>query len=170
MRNTNWYKIIASLATGGYIGILKKNDGSDLDYSEKVVSYIYAPTFTINTNVGSSAVYLGNDNSPASVDDYWLKGELVTSINSNYVENRVNNSNEVIYTITNTGSEAITISEMVLSVRYYTQDTSGSQNIIVDRTVLDAPLVIQPGSVGQLTYTLSATLPEATATGVNITE
>ena len=66
------------------------------------------------------------------------------------------------YTITNNGSEAVTIAEVAIMARILT-DANGSNAAATlqlwERTVLDYPVTIPAGGIGQVTYTVRMDWP-----------
>ncbi|MGM9640167.1 MAG: hypothetical protein ACI3V3_02235 [Faecousia sp.] len=105
-------------------------------------------------------VIFGNGNADANLDDYSLSGDIVPvstySVSINHVVENDKSTISAVYTITNTGDESITIKEIALKMGY----TNNSQYLI-ERTVLDNPVTIEPGGVGQVTYTITFTYPTA---------
>ena len=66
-----------------------------------------------------------------------------------------------LYTITNTGSSAFTIGELGLIAATYTNVSTNSK-CLVERTVLDTPVTIPAGGIGQVEYTITFNYPTAT--------
>lgn len=176
MFTRNWYKSIASL-------MLRKSPGNfkNINNEEQRIG--------INTNIsigsagsgdvctpymkqlltsvsGGGGVIIGTGTTPPTLDDYYLSGDLITGFNFSYsstIESDDNGSTiTALYTITNSGDTAFTIGEIGLIANLYSSSYSGSKyNGLLERTVLDTPVTIEPGGVGQVTYTITFTYPTA---------
>lgn len=107
-------------------------------------------------------VIIGTGDTPPTIDDYCLSGDLITNFTYSSSATKTIDNNQasirVLYTITNSGSDAFTIREIALKCGN-TTGTSGQ--CLVERTVLDTPVTIEPGGVGQITYTITFTYPTA---------
>lgn len=113
-----------------------------------------------STIVSSSngCVAFGDGDTPPTLDDYQLSGNHFTTYETT-IANQVypdSNKSVSIYTITNTGTSAFTIKEIGLFVSPY---SNGNQMGLVFREVLDSPVTIEPGGVGQVTLTLGVAIP-----------
>lgn len=105
-------------------------------------------------------VILGKGDAIEDYYDYKLSGGMITgytysmTISSgrddkgNYVKGK--------YTITNNNSSAFTVKEVGL---LYYWSGSDSYQCLIDRTVLDTPITINSGGVGQLEYTIRVNNP-----------
>lgn len=110
-----------------------------------------------NTNGG---VIIGTGDTEPTFDDYKLSGDIISTFTyTSSVTKRVDNEKatiSVLYTITNTGTEAFTIREIALKM-----GESINTQFLIERSVLDTPVTIEPGGVGQVTYTITFTYPTA---------
>lgn len=118
-----------------------------------------------------SGILFGNGTAPESINDYTMSGELFTtytssaSVDVDWTDSGV--SVNIVYTLTNTGAEDFTVTEIGL-IGYVCLYKSGSSsikrfnNILLERTLLDSPITI-PGNngVGQIAYTLHYNYPTA---------
>ena len=112
---------------------------------------------TSQTTAGGIA--FGTGDTPPTLNDYWLSGDLITTvgivavtITTKIVDGVYTFVNAI--TVNNSGSETIVINEMaMIPFAYY----SGSSQApaMVDRTVLDTPLTLAPGEQGVITYTFN---------------
>lgn len=107
---------------------------------------------------GNYCVAFGDGDTPPTLDDYQLSGEHITTydatITSQLDSDSLNSINT--YTITNTGTSAFTIKEIGL----FTSPSSSSRYFaLVFREVLDSPVTIEAGGVGQVTLTLGVAIP-----------
>lgn len=120
-----------------------------------------------------AGVKFGSGNSPESEESYTLDNIITSSLTASITpgqdsiyheydsENNVLNE-YVLYTITNTGSDSITINEIGLFARAYTASdigqtvsSSAQKTFLIDRTVLDAPLALAPNDSAVLKYSFA---------------
>ena len=118
-----------------------------------------------STGAATGGVILGTGTTPPTLDDYCLSGDMITTFTySNSVTVAPGESGVTItalYTITNTGNSAFTIGELGLIAATYAS-ASASNKCLVERTVLDTPVTIPAGGVGQVEYTITFNYPWAT--------
>lgn len=113
----------------------------------------------------NGGVIIGTGTTPPTLDDYDLSGMLITdytysvSVSREFDENGATMT--ALYTITNTGTQAFTIGEIGLMADLDYNGYSKSSKALLEHTVLDTPLTIAPGGVGQLTYTIRFNYPTA---------
>lgn len=111
-----------------------------------------------NNNYGSG-VYFGNGTTPPTLDDYTFSGEILKNAGAtssvNIEEDDDGATYTAVYTISNTGDTDFTVSEVGLVWAYSTY------RILFERTVLDTPVTIPAGGVGQVTYTIRFNYPTA---------
>lgn len=118
---------------------------------------------TVNTKIGSVGVVLGDGTAEVSKDDYKLSGNVISTISASATEQSTYDDGQavksMVYTITNTGTTPITISE----IGYYGNvgDTSSYSPALLERTLLETPLTIPAGGVGQIIYTIRMNNPTA---------
>lgn len=108
-------------------------------------------------------VRFGDGDTPPTRDDYKLSGNVITGFTSTYAKT-VSKQDEngftvtALHTITNNNSNEITIREVGKFSR--TQYASGSYTqYLLDRTVLDTPVTIPAGGIGQVEYTITFNYP-----------
>lgn len=111
-------------------------------------------------------VSFGTGNTPTSFDDYTLSGDVVTAISFTLVRSCGVDDNgctlTCIYTITNTENKDVTIGEVGIWGRYeYYYNNSNRKTVypLIERTVLESPVTIPAGGVGQVTYTIRLNYP-----------
>ena len=123
---------------------------------------VHHTNYVTNFSV-SYGVCFGNGTAPESYNDYTMSGELMTSYTESQTitgsEDELGCTKTALYTITNSGSEPFTISEVGLIGYVYVRSADYSSryiydNILLERTLLDVPITIEAGGVGQVTYTL----------------
>ena len=115
------------------------------------------------SNVAQAGVRIGKGVTPATADDYTLESFITSGVS-------INNPSAVsvtmeegyvaaycTYTVTNTGTTAIAISEIGL----FSQITASSvaKLVLMDRTVLESPITINPGQSKPITYTIRFNYP-----------
>lgn len=107
-------------------------------------------------------VVFGDGTAEPTMDDYCLSGNVVSSFNeTNTIELTKDETTGIVtiskkYTITNTGSSPITISEIALIDNF--KNSYYYFSFVVDRTLLDNPVTIPAGGTGYVTYTIEVTL------------
>ena len=176
MITKNFYKMLAAMMANLQDFTATSFNGSTVTMNE----YNWENRFEWNvllSNLQKSAnssngVVLGNGDTPPTFEDYTLAGDLISNFvfTASVSTLKTDGSGVTIralYTITNNNSSEITIKEIGLIVNG-TQFNSGSgpdakNKIILDRTVLDTPVTIPAGGIGQVVYTITFNLPTATA-------
>lgn len=175
----NWYHALAGGMVYGSSPNLINVNGSAVTTSyvyNDIMAFIklgysndssYNPTMhkIRTTYTGSGGVVLGTGTTPPSMNDYRLSGELITTVTSTAVITKEFDESgatiTALYTITNTGTDSITIGELGLKGNCSNSYSSESYMVMWERTVLDSPVTIQPGGVGQVTYTIRIEVPTA---------
>lgn len=114
----------------------------------------------VKKGVADDGVVFGDGNTPASIDDYQMSGEHFTTYSAlhsrNYNIDETGVTATIVFTITNTGTETFTIREIG---QFYQQGSSTDLCVLVERTVLDSPVTIEPNGIGQVTYTVRFPFP-----------
>ena len=105
-----------------------------------------------DTTWKNGGLILGDGDVAPDLSDYKLSGNMITdfsatsSLSGLIVDGKYEFTS--IYSITNTGASTITIKEIGMS-----KPNSGNDGrILLSRSVLDAPIVINPGNIGTLIY------------------
>lgn len=128
---------------------------------------IQAALNSVKTNLAThtSGVLFGTGDTPASLDDYKLAGDVIqniaASIHRTYSYSEAQPNLKALYTITNNNEAAITIKEVALNIQFDYNSNGSSTGCVIDRTVLDTPVTIPAGGVGQVEYTITINLPTA---------
>ena len=120
---------------------------------------------TLKTRVDGTCIVFGDGDATPTINDYHLSGNLITGIVSSTSTVHKPNGVEKRFTVTNNNSNEIIIKEIC----YFSQagwssdlgNTSGV-TLLLDRTVLDTPVTIPAGGVGQVVYTITFNYPIAT--------
>lgn len=147
-------------------GLSGYNTHPKKEKSKLVAEYVTTSSFS-----PVYGVLFGNGTEPESVDNYTMSGELFTTytysstVDVDWEDGGV--ATTVVYTLTNTGAEDFTVSEIGLvgyaSIAHANNSSDKHyNNILLERTLLDTPITI-PGNngVGQITYTLRYDYPTA---------
>ena len=113
-------------------------------------------------------VLFGDGNTAVTINDHCLSGNVIPLSSDNVrvsITNEASDSGLTVkarYTITNVASTDITIREVGLMEGYRYHNDSSDAAVLVDRTVLDTPVTIPAGDVGQVEYTITSNYPTAT--------
>ena len=112
-----------------------------------------------------SRVYVGSGSTPATENDWFLESPLVNNeFTANHTSSYTLNSDKTImyvnndYVITNQTQNEITIREIGRAICVYTSTTKGDsvsstkKAALVDRTVLETPVVIPAGEAATVRY------------------
>ena len=168
MFTRNWYKALSTemsrvndtfqsvtgitqtLSASAYLfGIMLNED-------HRYTPSIYKVRTTLDSDGG---VIFGTGNATPTIDDTTLSGNLVSgfSYNSSVSAKRGGDGVTItaLYTVINNNEEAITISEVALIANLYNNNTQAMYKGLLDRTVLDTPVTIPAGGVGQVVYTIT---------------
>lgn len=184
----NFYAAIfaPSFETGDKIPI-KNEYGKDATYyrpNDKSVSSSYTPMLirelydtigfygmskALATAKQAGRAIIGTGTTPPTFDDYGLSGSIITTISSSVASTSKTVEEDGItisttWSITNTSDEAITIGEIAFWGGYNgssNANSSSASKMCIERTVLEEPLTIEAGGVGQLTYTIRLKYPTA---------
>ena len=173
----NWYKALASVVsyTSGAtscVNVLGNKkpflaySTNNLAFGQKAgTNYSVSMREILNTySKYYGGVYLGTGTKEVTIEDYALSGEMIT----NFIYNASVSSKEIdegieftgLYTITNTGNESFTIGEIAL-VGFNNTGSDSEYKTMLERTVLDEPVTIPAGGIGQVTYTIRFNYPSA---------
>ena len=160
MLTKNFYSYMrAAFSAAGKEIPFVKTDGTttNLRYSSSFAPFTVMNKWSVNNN--GYGVSFGTGTTPATMSDYSIESGLDgTQISVSYPDS-VSYSRDntfdmysVSFGITNITSDAITISEVGLTV----STTNGSYQyiVLVGRTVLDAPVTIPPHETKHIAYTI----------------
>lgn len=102
-------------------------------------------------------VVFGTGNTPPTVNDYKISGTEFTAFTANSSVSNQFTTNGLVttatFTLTNTGTSEVTIKEVALYGGSYKSSTSYTK-FLIDRTLLDSPVTIPAGGIGQVIYTI----------------
>ena len=150
IKNTSGSLTKLNNAAGGYMPFFISGQNYKVDLSR--VREAYDGTY--------GGVVFGDGDTPATAEDYKLAGNIITGItaNANLTRSINNGVAQIVAIYTITASSEVTIKEIAA----FTTSGSSSSYYIVDRTVLDTPVTIPAGGVGQVVYTITFNYPTAT--------
>ena len=146
-------------------------NGTKYYFSPQFGKYPKERTIVWANAAGSAGISFGTGATPATEDDYNLQNTItggVTVTQTSAVIGCNAPANPFVrytFTITNTGSSTLTITEVGYKQVFNAATTPGRAassevTVLLDRTVLDTALAIEPGDAGILVYQLE-TIPEA---------
>lgn len=174
MFTRNWYKAQASHFSAES-QMYKSVGGSEFQINYGYLAKGLSPGYKDGSAFSSSAhtlltmmngyggAILGTGNTPPTLDDYKLSGNLVTGFSytsSKKVTFEDNGATiEFLYTITNTTEDSIYIGEIGIISNLNGNSNGENYKALLERTVLDSPVTIPAGGVGQITYTIRMNYP-----------
>lgn len=173
MFTKNWYKVSASyyfkqeVDVTNVIGSSYKSSTDTWTTFGNTQDNVLCPSlYHVRTAYNSyGGVVLGTGTTQPTIDDYCLSGNLITNISCIAAVSNAGDADGVtttaVYTVTNTSSEDITIGEIGIIASYRSSQNSQTYKLLLERTVLDAPITIPAGGVGQVTYTIRFNYPSA---------
>lgn len=185
MFTKNYWNILSSFALGGGPDkTLIRTNGTEysLEGKHAIATPFGGTASTILTKYNSSTggVIFGDGTTPPTPDDYKLSGNIITGISGSRTRqssvDELGDNNIFTFTLTNSNSTDITIREVgflygtSLESRYLSSDSSTSLTqttlnvlmpLLVNRIVLDEPITISAGGVGQVTVNLRFNYPTA---------
>lgn len=174
----NYYKACAYTNFGSNIADLKPLalDGNVSafsylrdDFASPSAQYPYMGRVNVGSlNYNNTGIILGSGTTPATLDDYRLENRIVaanltTSVDLTKSADENGAYISALITITNTTDEAVTVAECGLHTGGASGSTGSAEKnfYLLDRTVLETPITIEPDGVGQITYTIRMNYPAA---------
>lgn len=154
----------------GYGVIQVKAINGNIRYISRAF-YTHTSGVPFSTSSYGSGIKLGSGTTPPTADDYCIENMITSGINvtinsrTKYVDQSNHACIDINMTVTNTGSDPLTISEAAFynfAVSYpsynSTSATSTGANtaVMIDRTLLDSPITIPAGESATITYTIKA--------------
>lgn len=173
------------LASGTYCSSLQVTGADGVPYFLSpgfgTSAYPSAKTESFTAVAANAGISLGTDDTPATENDYNLGNTITSGINmavskkaATFVDGQP--ALKYVLTVTNTGAEAVTVREVGIKQSVQSDTYPGHilsstilHGVLIDRTVLDAPVTIQPGDAAVIEYSLIVSLPVKTVGGVECT-
>ena len=157
---------------------IKFTDGSLYTYLNSLPKTISTATIallpsgfynkSINTNWAPAYSYmvLGTGDTPPTVEDYKLSGELITSLIYKG-QPTLNDNNSLTYSIlvTNNTEQPVTIKEVCLAIGYGTTTSTNGAAALLTRDVLPNPVTLNVGD--SKTFSITIDFRSLTDTTVN---
>lgn len=150
---------------------LTSTEGTVYDHSyyyNNSSDMVFSCMSSFTSSATGSGVMIGTGTTPATAGDYKLEAQITTGVTFSGTTNVSYNIDDDGYSmfttggVKNTGTEPIAVSEVGLVCRlYYGTSSSNLCNVLLDRTVLEEPITINPGETKQLTYTIRMNYPTA---------
>lgn len=172
MFTRNWYKAIGFTVTSNSNVVFKRITGANTTAGSTI-----NPSFNLSVEGGyysnptmlfmrtsfsdRSGVVIGTGTTPPTLDDYTLSGNIITGYAYNVaITKEIDEEGttlKAVYTITNNNAEDITIGEIGLIASPI--NNNKTYMCLMERTVLESPVTIPPGGVGQITYIVKMVYP-----------
>lgn len=121
-------------------------------YSTPAEDYSLSSTYQGYFNMFRRGIAFGSGTTPPQKTNYKLENHITSGLT--YSGNNTKQSNKVVnwvQTVQNTSTEQITITEVGLFAKYA---TGLYPTVLLTRTVLDVPVVLQPNDVKTFTITI----------------
>lgn len=117
---------------------------------------------TVSLSLTNQGIIFGSGSTPATVDDYKLEAMITAGLSWNMSKSITpENDPSWLITLTNTSDEDFTIGEVGILAGAFTAANSGSPSIVLmERSVLENPITIPSGGVGQVEYAIRLQVPE----------
>ncbi len=161
----NYYNCLKTLFAGKTLSGLNLTRPNGTNYNCGINTNYYGVNLRMGgkdlvTTMYSVGIVLGTGTTAPTVNDYCLSGGVITTVTGSVADMSPDDGTSIIsvLTITNTADTAITIGEIATTC-YLPYESSRNDYFMVDRTVLEAPVTIEAGGVGQITYTIEMPFP-----------
>lgn len=159
---------LTSFGDGNKLGVIEAKDTSGQIIYLKARANAISKSLNVNSSsYGNSAgVFIGSDDTTATKNNYDLGNRIINFASSSQISPSIsdfyneNDDNFVLcldYPISNNTNNSLIIREVGYMIRCSGSTTKGEQasltkQILIDRTVLDAPLEIPAGEARTLRY------------------
>lgn len=163
----NWYNMLKAnnmrrAMANGYVTTSGATTDAGYYNSTGVIVGLAFRADNVVFNSSANGIVLGSGTTAPTLDDYKLEDQIKSGLTCSvsYVTDD-NNDTSYLLTITNATDEDIVIGEIgIQSMAWKTYNSNSSVWVLVDRTVLDYPVTIPPGGIGQITYTIRLNYPK----------
>lgn len=169
-----YYKGLAAMFTGGVDDttkdvtggnkkvVLSSNSSHKSNFLNYSMSLSEIATLSMDYPSSGGGVVFGTGDTPPTLNDYKLAGDIVTGLSwsANKAAEQVEGGAgiTVTFTVTNNNDSEVTIREVGYVGRHNNAVTT-AYAVLLDRTVLEAPVTIPAGGVGLITYTVKLIYP-----------
>lgn len=172
MLTKNYYKLIAGCGlpspnnTVEMVNYTGESYAYSVSYNDSVRNKVAKAlgfneiTTVHNALSGSSTngVLFGTGTEEPTIDDFFLSGDIVGGIATNFSvsfdSDESGSTKTATITVTNTNGTDITIGEIA-----YLAYFGLGRSVMIDRTLLESPITIPAGGVGHITYTIKMNYP-----------
>ena len=120
---------------------------------------------TVRSDYSGTGIVFGTGNEPPTMADYKLSGDIVTGLTSTYTRT-VSDTDEcsrftLNFTLTNSNAEDVTIQEVgfIGDCPFYNNNNRKYGYVLFWRELLESPITIPAGGVGQVSVNLDINLP-----------
>lgn len=162
MLTRNYYNALRAALAKTLIGNgIKSVNGSVYDAGYSGSEVTPGPILSSVRFDSFSGIIIGKGTTPPTLDDYYLESQItsgVTASNSRGIDE--NGNPYTLITLTNASNKAITVGEVGIIANTYYGTNGYTCYTLLDRTVLESPITIEPGGVGQITYTIRMDYPK----------
>lgn len=175
---TKWAKDVLTMSLSGNVLFdVEANDAgkhavtlakSLLNNAYGITWYSYGHGYSLRvstiSDTSSDGVYIGTGDTEPTENDYCLKSPITSGVTGSATKTNIYDSStnttkvRITITVTNNGSESITIKEVAKVVSFDTASAIGGvvtgnrRAIMVDRTLLETPVTIPAGEAGVIFY------------------
>lgn len=163
MLTKNYYNVFAVLSTGITMsngGVLPSGSKQTIYHHNSTLTALnfYAGTSNVLTAVTGIGIVFGDGTTEPTIDDHKLSGNIITNISKigDSYSYKVTSDGYVCtktVIIKNTGTESITVGE-VGWISLVNSGNSTAFYALLDRTLLDSPVVIPAGKSAQIDYSV----------------
>lgn len=172
MLTNNWYThfkgVLCGVTKATNVTSVQITDCDGIAHNPRFATGSYesiwaASTKSLSTSKGYAGVYFGDGTVAPTKEDYWLSGNLITTLSSAGVTQAEDYNGDtvtqtLVFTLKNTGPDTVTISEAAWCEKFYTA-ASAQKSFMFDRVLLSSPVTIAAGETGVVMYKRSITLP-----------
>lgn len=168
MLTKNWYNMAKAYRKATTISNAAKDIKGNVrnagHYASMACEFFFFKTSTVALaeNTNNVNIVLGSGTTPATIDDYMLESWITSGL-SCVITSELDDDNDTIWTITatNTSQSEIVIGEVGIHAKAYygNNSVSNTATFLFERTVLETPITIAPGGVGQVTYKIKMNYP-----------
>lgn len=174
MLTKNFYNSLAVMLTGETItNGLRQVTGAISDCAQPTNSNyrggaysalgFNSPSFA--TAATTNGIVFGDGANTPTEDDFCLSGSWISGLSATITRSGSTDENgafeTLLITVTNTNDTDVTVCEVGWQASGYINTTGTAKTCLFDRTVLDTPVTIPAGGIGQVTYTIRMNYPTA---------
>ena len=161
MLTKNFYAFLVASGSGVSVtGLATNTSGNVANANGSTQASFFKSMYKMPLNA-IAGTYIGTGKKPASIDDYELDARIIsgvtisaqTTTSVSYDEHGLYLANT--FGVKNTGIDTLEVSEIGLVASLNTTNASTTADFLVERTVLEEPVVIPAGEARQISYVIS---------------